>query len=173
MLVTLKYARGPGARSTKIRHRSGSCRIFQTGCSKRRTARGAIFKGSRTTQLICLYILSVSCYSIRSFVETNRFTMESVVVALDWTPNTNHTGFYVAKGKGWYKDSGLEVELLSPHVDSYHRSPASRVRDRSATFALGPSESVISSHCTSDANAPPLKARCSFSIPSFLVTRGS
>ena len=40
----------------------------------------------------------------------------AVTVALDWTPNTNHIGFYVAKAKGWYKEAGLEVVLLSPHV---------------------------------------------------------
>ena len=33
-------------------------------------------------------------------------------VALDWTPNTNHTGIYVAKQKGWYTDEGLDVKIL-------------------------------------------------------------
>eukprot|EP00959_Pyramimonas_sp_CCMP1952_P004122 86528-Pyramimonas_sp.AAC.1 len=32
-----------------------------------------------------------------------------VVLALDWSPNTNHTGFYVAKVKGWYEEAGLKV----------------------------------------------------------------
>ncbi len=35
-----------------------------------------------------------------------------VTVALDWTPNTNHTGLYVAQAQGYYADEGLEVELL-------------------------------------------------------------
>jgi hypothetical protein len=56
-----------------------------------------------------------------------------VVVALDWTPNTNHSGFYVAKSKGYYQEEGLDVKLLSPHVDGYKRTPASRVTDRSAS----------------------------------------
>ena len=30
-------------------------------------------------------------------------------IALDWTPNSNHTGFYVALEKGWYSMAGLEV----------------------------------------------------------------
>ena len=34
-------------------------------------------------------------------------------VALDWTPNTNHTGFYVAQAKGFYSGVGLVVELKS------------------------------------------------------------
>ena len=29
-----------------------------------------------------------------------------VTVALDWTPNTNHAGFYIAKAKNFYADAG-------------------------------------------------------------------
>lgn len=35
-----------------------------------------------------------------------------VRLALDWTPNTNHTGFYVARGNGWYEEAGIELEIL-------------------------------------------------------------
>ncbi|RUM24951.1 ABC transporter substrate-binding protein [Rhizobium vallis] len=37
--------------------------------------------------------------------------------ALDWTPNTNHIGVYVAKAKGFYADAGLDVEIL-PFTDT-------------------------------------------------------
>ena len=36
----------------------------------------------------------------------------TVRLALDWTPNTNHTGFYVAEAKGWYKAAGVDLEIL-------------------------------------------------------------
>ncbi len=39
---------------------------------------------------------------------------KTVKLALDWSPNTNHTGFYVALAKGWYKDAGIELEILPP-----------------------------------------------------------
>ena len=39
-------------------------------------------------------------------------THATVRLALDWTPNTNHTGFYVAQAKGWYADAGVELEIL-------------------------------------------------------------
>jgi ABC-type nitrate/sulfonate/bicarbonate transport system substrate-binding protein len=39
---------------------------------------------------------------------------EPVVVMLDWFPNTNHTGLYVALDKGWYSDEGLAVEIVEP-----------------------------------------------------------
>jgi ABC-type nitrate/sulfonate/bicarbonate transport system substrate-binding protein len=35
-----------------------------------------------------------------------------VRVGLDWTPNTNHTGLYVARDHGYYRDQGLTVEIL-------------------------------------------------------------
>jgi ABC-type nitrate/sulfonate/bicarbonate transport system substrate-binding protein len=35
-----------------------------------------------------------------------------VRLALDWTPNTNHLGFYVAQAKGWYADAGVDLEIL-------------------------------------------------------------
>ena len=36
---------------------------------------------------------------------------------LDWTPNTNHTGLYVAQEKGYFEDEGLEVEIVQPPED--------------------------------------------------------
>lgn len=43
--------------------------------------------------------------------------LTKVRFALDWTPNTNHTGLYVARNKGYFKDAGLDVEIL-PFNDS-------------------------------------------------------
>ncbi|WP_417409651.1 ABC transporter substrate-binding protein [Hoeflea sp.] len=42
---------------------------------------------------------------------------EKLTVALDWTPNTNHVGLYVAQAKGWFTDAGLDVEIL-PYTDT-------------------------------------------------------
>lgn len=39
---------------------------------------------------------------------------EKVRIVLDWTPNTNHTGLYVAQAKGYFADAGLEVEIMQP-----------------------------------------------------------
>jgi ABC-type nitrate/sulfonate/bicarbonate transport system substrate-binding protein len=36
----------------------------------------------------------------------------TVRLALDWSPNTNHLGFYVADAKGWYADAGIDLEVL-------------------------------------------------------------
>jgi ABC-type nitrate/sulfonate/bicarbonate transport system substrate-binding protein len=36
----------------------------------------------------------------------------TVRLALDWTPNTDHTGFYVARSKGWYTAAGIDLQVL-------------------------------------------------------------
>ncbi len=41
----------------------------------------------------------------------------TVRLALDWTPNTNHTGFYVAAQKGWYADAAIDLKVL-PYADA-------------------------------------------------------
>ena len=42
---------------------------------------------------------------------------DQIRVVLDWTPNTNHTGLYVALDKGWFAEEGLTVEVLQPPED--------------------------------------------------------
>lgn len=39
---------------------------------------------------------------------------KEIVVSLDWTPNTNHTGLYVALANGYYADAGLNVKIVQP-----------------------------------------------------------
>ena len=40
-----------------------------------------------------------------------------ITVVLDWTPNTNHTGIYVALAKGYFEEAGLDVEVVQPPED--------------------------------------------------------
>lgn len=42
---------------------------------------------------------------------------EKITFVLDWTPNTNHTGLYVAQEKGYFEEAGLEVEIVQPPED--------------------------------------------------------
>ncbi len=52
--------------------------------------------------------------------------------ALDWTPNTNHIGIYVAKAKGFYEAAGLDVEIL-PYADT---SPGTLIANGVADFGI-------------------------------------
>ena len=37
-----------------------------------------------------------------------------ITLCLDWTPNTNHTGFFVADKLGYYEDAGIKATIVQP-----------------------------------------------------------
>ena len=37
-----------------------------------------------------------------------------ITLCLDWTPNTNHTGFFVADKLGYYKKEGIKISIVQP-----------------------------------------------------------
>jgi len=64
---------------------------------------------------LSLIILTLSACGVPA--DTARGETEKITFVLDWTPNTNHTGLYVAEAKGYFKDAGLEVEIVQPPED--------------------------------------------------------
>lgn len=40
-----------------------------------------------------------------------------ITIVLDWTPNTNHTGIFVAEANGYFEEAGLDVEIVQPPED--------------------------------------------------------
>lgn len=93
--------------------------------------------------------------------------LEKTTVILDWTPNTNHTGLYVALEKGYYKAEGLDVQIIQPSEGSTATLVASGKGDfgvsyqEDVTYALTGDESVpikaiatIIQHNTSGFAAP-------------------
>lgn len=40
--------------------------------------------------------------------------LEKVTLVLDWTPNTNHGGVYLAEAEGWYRDAGVDLKIVEP-----------------------------------------------------------
>jgi ABC-type nitrate/sulfonate/bicarbonate transport system substrate-binding protein len=47
-----------------------------------------------------------------SAAATTSGSAQKVSVMLDWVPNTNHTGLYVAQERGYFKDQGLTVDIV-------------------------------------------------------------
>lgn len=63
-------------------------------------------------------ILSMTaCGSSKKSAEKKNKKLEEVTFVLDWTPNTNHTGLYVAQKLGYFKDAGLKVKIVQPPED--------------------------------------------------------
>ena len=69
--------------------------------------------------------------------------MTIVRLALDWTPNTVHTGILVALSKGFYTDAGIDLHLINPADDNYATTPAEKVLSNNADIAICPSEFII------------------------------
>ncbi|MGI6361123.1 MAG: ABC transporter substrate-binding protein [Bacillota bacterium] len=68
--------------------------------------------------LLLTLILVGSLTACTSNSENEQKTAQkSVTVVLDWTPNTNHTGLYVALEKDYFAAEGLDVEIIQPPED--------------------------------------------------------
>jgi ABC-type nitrate/sulfonate/bicarbonate transport system substrate-binding protein len=61
-----------------------------------------------------LSVLVAGCSSGGDSPGDTASNSQPVTVMLDWVPNTNHTGLYVALEKGWYEEEGLQVEIVQP-----------------------------------------------------------
>ncbi|MEM6686595.1 MAG: ABC transporter substrate-binding protein [Bacteroidota bacterium] len=70
--------------------------------------------------------------------------MTALTLALDWTPNINHIGFFIAQEKGFYTDHAIDLTIINPSMDNYAVTPAKKVELGEAHFALCPTESIIS-----------------------------
>ena len=74
----------------------------------------------------------------------------TVRLALDWTPNTDHTGFYVARAKGWYKAAGIDLQIL-PYASNApeillaaHQAECGISFQDSMTFAVAKGADIVS-----------------------------
>lgn len=43
--------------------------------------------------------------------------LQTITFVLDWTPNTNHTGIYVADKLGYFKEAGIQIDIQQPPED--------------------------------------------------------
>ncbi|MFC4617649.1 ABC transporter substrate-binding protein [Camelliibacillus cellulosilyticus] len=64
--------------------------------------------------------------------------LKKVTIALEWSPNTNHTGLYVAEKLGYFKKQGLDVNILPPGKVNADQLVASG----KATFGVGLQENI-------------------------------
>ncbi|OYD71350.1 ABC-type nitrate/sulfonate/bicarbonate transport system substrate-binding protein [Rhodococcus sp. OK302] len=67
---------------------------------------------------------------------------DAIRFALDWTPNTNHTGLYVAMQEGYFADAGLDVSIL-PYNNT---SPDTLVDAGNAEFGISTQSQATFAH---------------------------
>lgn len=64
---------------------------------------------------------------------------QKVTLVLDWTPNTNHGGIYLAAAKGYYQAAGLDVDIIQPDQNG----AVPQMVAGNADFAISYAEGVI------------------------------
>lgn len=69
----------------------------------------------RLIALLLSFLLIFSFSACSSTADTDK--QETITLVLDWTPNTNHTGIFVAQTMGYFKEEGLNVEIVQPPED--------------------------------------------------------
>ena len=65
-----------------------------------------------------LAVVLVACGQGTASKDNKEVELKKIDFILDWTPNTNHTGLYVAKEKGYFKEAGVDVDLKLPPEES-------------------------------------------------------
>jgi ABC-type nitrate/sulfonate/bicarbonate transport system substrate-binding protein len=66
--------------------------------------------------LICmgLFMVSLSTCQSAEIAPPLSGEKQDVIMMLDWVPNTNHTGIFVAQDQGYFQEAGLEVSIIEP-----------------------------------------------------------
>ena len=89
--------------------------------------------------LVPLLLVAVGLIVVGCSGDEEPDELQSVTFMLDWTPNTNHAGIFVAKAKGWCEEAGLDVEIIEPGAGGVDQTVASGT----AHFGISVAESVI------------------------------
>jgi len=87
---------------------------------------------------ILAVVLCVAAWTAATVPAHAQAARDSVSIALDWTPNTNHTGIYVAQKLGWYRAAGIDVKIL-PYAST---APETLVSHGKADFGFSYSAGV-------------------------------
>lgn len=99
--------------------------------------------------LFCLILCSNSgCSKIKEEKRPNEDLTE-ITMVLDGTPNTAHSGLYVAMKKGYFEKEGLDVTVVEPPEDG----AASMVAAGEAEFGIG-YQNELAENFSSDAQLP-------------------
>ena len=69
--------------------------------------------------------------------------MRKIVLTLDWEPNTNHSGFYMAKANGLYEEHGIDLTINGEAEGETLLSGADFICAPQASYVLGMENPII------------------------------
>lgn len=99
--------------------------------------------------LLCLFLcLTCGCSKVKEEKRPDEDLTE-ITMVLDGTPNTAHSGLYVAMKKGYFEKEGLDVTVVEPPEDG----ATSMVAAGEAEFGIG-YQNELAENFSSDAQLP-------------------
>src|SRR5271169_3397121 len=95
---------------------------------------------SKPVVTICCILLFASLVALGCRHSSRETGLTKITLQADWYPQPEHGGFYTALVKGYYKDEGLDVSILSggPYL-----SPYKMVATGGAQFGMGASDRIL------------------------------
>ncbi|WP_049235752.1 ABC transporter substrate-binding protein [Moraxella canis] len=79
-------------------------------------------------------VLGLSLNACSKDQSGNEPKLQELIIALDWVPNTNHTGLYVALDQGYFKEAGFDAKIVQPSEDSTSTLVANKRADFGVYF---------------------------------------
>jgi ABC-type nitrate/sulfonate/bicarbonate transport system substrate-binding protein len=110
--------------------------VFETTAAT--PAADSVVSGETTVSSNATETTVVAATTAMAAVVTNG-KLTPVTLVLDWTPNTNHSGFYLAEENGFYKDNGLDVTIIEPGADG----GLAQLAAGNAQFVVSVAESLL------------------------------
>ncbi len=68
----------------------------------------------KLTAVLLSLVLLICLSACSDSADEGNNDLKKITFCLDWTPNTNHTGLYVALAKGFFAEAGLDVTIVQP-----------------------------------------------------------
>src|SRR5690349_14620389 len=109
-----------------------------------------VMNARRKGTMISILARRAGCRSLTRvavFATHSVYAEDSVSLALDWVVNGTHSGYYVAREKGFYKEAGLDVAISRGFGSG---DTIKRVGSRSASFGVADTGAIIAARANDD-----------------------
>src|SRR4051812_13145974 len=97
--------------------------------------------------ILLVFLLLVGLSACTPQASQSKVGSMQISLALDWTPNTNHTGIYVAQQQGFYAQQDLALTLL-PY--SENTTPEALVSSGRADFGISFEQNVATARAAGE-----------------------
>lgn len=76
-------------------------------------------------KITALILSALLLFTLTACGDTTEPGLYEITLCLDWTPNTNHTGFFAADSLGYYEEEGIRLTIVQPPEDGAELMTAS------------------------------------------------